>query len=223
MSKRIIIILLLPIIGFSQTKTMHLVKYENNINPIFSKVLKHLSISLDKISLIDSLQYQTILKIDLSDRKSELNGISNEISIGNHLNAFRNYGLVGGLVSSSLSTSKLYSFKNTIGSVLLTKVQFDSLYRFSEKIMSLLDEKDEKIKFDMTYYFNVDKIEMTLEVLKKKNSDNENVGSKQTYYVIDRNIFLRIDDAIFGFNDSDFKNFYNNTLSYINSMWDNNK
>ena len=144
MRNLLILLFCCPLFGYTQTMSIHLVKYEGNINPIFSKTLKRINISFDKNSFIDSSSFELVCKIDISDRKSELSGVQNDINLGGGISSIRNRGIVGGILSSSLGSSKQYSFRNTMGFALLNKSQFDSLYLFSQKVMKILDLKDTK-------------------------------------------------------------------------------
>ena len=123
--------LFLSLVGFNQIVSTHLLKYENSINPLFSKKSKQISITFDENNIIDSAFKFYVFKIDISDRKAELNGISNDINIGAAVSGIQNYGIIGGLISTGLSSSKQFTIRNTNGFVVFDKNKFDSLFKSS--------------------------------------------------------------------------------------------
>ena len=116
--KKVIILLIFILkfnFSFSQIETTHLIKYEKIINPLFSKKLNQILVNFDKVNQIDSPNNSfNYLKIDISERKSELNGVVNDFSLGSAISSFNNYGLVGGLLASSFNTSSDYRIKENI-------------------------------------------------------------------------------------------------------------
>lgn len=217
-----ITILLLPLLTYSQTKSVHLVKYEDNINPIFSKVSKKINISLDKLSVIDSPQSIILLKIDINDRKSELVGSGNNFGIGGGYASMNNDGILVNALASSLSSSKQYSFRNTIGSKILNRKQFDTLFNYCDKIIELMKESKESAVFDINYFFNLENLEINLESNRKISVESDANLNRRDKVIIERNVYLKIDDSIFGFKEDDFKTLYNNVLINIKNNWDNN-
>jgi hypothetical protein len=211
--KYIFFYILLSNSAFSQIMSEHIYKYENSINPIFSKVSKQILITFDKNSLIDTnSKFIYILKIDISDRKSELTGISNGTNF-NSLSGFGSYGVMGGVLASGFSSQKQFSFKNTNGFVLFNKLSFDSLNGYSKKIIEIIDSKKGPQNYNSSYYFKVDKLELSLEIEQK---DFININD----YVITKNILMKIDESVFIFTDEEFKKLYKETLSNIKGMWD---
>jgi hypothetical protein len=209
--------------SFAQIQSLHLLKYENSLNPIFSKKSKQIVISFDKNSLIDTpTKYYCSFKIDISDRKAELTGATNDISIGGAMTAMNNYGVLGGLLASGLSSSKSYSFRNTNGYVVLDRPKFDSLLKYAKSIVEIMDSKKGVQNYGQTYYFKVDKLELSLEVLKSTslNADSEG-GSNVSTYSVDKSIFLKIDESVFVFTDKEFKSLLNDSLLSVEYLWNN--
>ena len=94
--KYIFLYILLSNSAFSQIMSEHIYKYENSINPIFSNTSKQILITFDKNSLIDATkEFNYLFKIDISDRKTELSGIT----------ATSGFGVLGGILSSGFSSS----------------------------------------------------------------------------------------------------------------------
>ena len=212
-AKCIFFLLILASSAFSQIMSEHIYKYENSINPIFSKVSKQILVTFDKNSLIDTnSKFVYILKIDISDRKSELTGISNGSNF-NSISGFGSYGVMGGVLASGFSSQKQFSFKNTNGFILFNKLSFDSLNAYSKKIIEIIDSKKGPQNYNSSYYFKVDKLELSLEI-EQKNFTNVND------YVITKNILMKIDESVFIFTDEEFKNLYKETFSNIKGMWD---
>lgn len=212
-AKCIFFLLIFASSAFSQIMSEHIYKYENSINPIFSKVSKQILVTFDKNSLIDTnSKFVYILKIDISDRKSELTGISNGSNF-NSISGFGSYGVMGGVLASGFSSQKQFSFKNTNGFILFNKLSFDSLNAYSKKIIEIIDSKKGPQNYNSSYYFKVDKLELSLEI-EQKNFTNVND------YVITKNILMKIDESVFIFTDEEFKKLYKETFSNIKGMWD---
>jgi hypothetical protein len=212
-AKCIFFLLILTNSAFSQIMSEHIYKYENSINPIFSKVSKQILVTFDKNSLIDTnSKFVYILKIDISDRKSELTGISNGSNF-NSLSGFGSYGVMGGVLASGFSSQKQFSFKNTNGFILFNKLSFDSLHAYTKKIIEIIDSKKGPQNYNSSYYFKVDKLELSLEI-EQKNFTNVND------YIITKNILMKIDESVFIFTDEEFKKLYKETFSNIKGMWD---
>ncbi len=220
----LLFLLLFPsLIGLGQIQSLHLMNYENSINPIFSKKSKQISITFDKNSLIENPdKYNCIFKIDISDRKTELSGVANDFNIGGTVSAINNYGIIGGLLSSSLSTSKLYSYRNTNGYVLFDRQKFDSLIKFSKIIINVMDSKKGIQNYAQSYYFKIDNLELTLEI-PKTNSENviTDVNSNVTNITISKSIVLKIDESVFILTGEEFKTLHNNFLLDVEGLWNN--
>lgn len=200
--KYVFCLLIITNSAFSQIMSEHIYKYENSINPIFSNTSKQILITFDKNSLIDaSNEFNYLFKIDISDRKSELSGIS----------ATSGFGVLGGILASGFSSSRQISFKNTNGYVLLNKNSFDSLIKYSNKIIEIMKAKSVPQNFNSSYFFKVDKLEMSLEIEQTK-TDIE--------YLITKNVYLKIDDSVFVLTDEEFKKLYKETFINIKGMWD---
>ncbi len=217
----IIFLMLISSSSFSQIMSTHLLSYSNSINPIFSKKSKSINLSFDKIKLLDTVSEEKyILKIDISDRKSELSGISNDFNLAGGVAALNNYGLLGGALALGLNSSKQFSIKNTNGSVALNHSKFDSLFKFSNRIVKLIDSGLSLDPISITYYFKVDNIEMSLEVDQTISSSQKmDVNGNRIVAISDKKVFLKIDESIFIMSDSEFKKFTNETLVSINEIW----
>ena len=145
----LVIITLLNTVANAQIMSLHMLKYEKSINPLFSKKSKSILVTFDKNSLIDSPQvYNYLFKVDISDRKSELIGVANDFNISGAVTAINRYGVLGGVLASSFNTSKQFSYKNTNGYVILDRPSFDSLINFSEKLINIIDNFKLPINFN---------------------------------------------------------------------------
>lgn len=211
------------IFGYSQIQSLHLMNYENSINPIFSKKSKQISISFDKNSLIEQPEkYYCVFKIDISDRKAELTGVANDFNVGVAVTAINNYGVLGGLLSSGLSSSKMYSFRNTNGVVLFDKLKFDSLLKFSKLIIDIMNSKKEIQNFGKSFYFKIDNLEITLQIPKTRREDMiTTVDSKIISFTVTKTIYLKIDESIFILTGDEFSTLYNNFLLDVEGLWNN--
>lgn len=207
---------------FGQTKSVHLVKYEDNINPIFSKVSKRINISLDKLSYIDSIKSIVLLKIDINDRKSELISSVSGIGVGGGYASFNGDGLLVNALASSLSSSKQFSFKNTVGSKILNRKQFDTLFNYFETIIKLMKDSKESEVYDISYYFNIENLEINLETNRKIIIESDANLNRNNKVLVERNIYLKIDESIFGFKEDEFRKLYENVFINIKNNWDNN-
>jgi hypothetical protein len=219
----IFILMLISTSSFSQIMSTHLLSYSKSINPIFSKKSKQISISFDKNSLIEQPEkYSCVFKIDISDRKSELTGVANDFNIGGAVSAINNYGLIGGLLSSGLSSSKMYAFRNTNGYVLFDRLKFDSLIKFSKMIVNVMSAKKGIQNYSQSFYFKVDNLEMTLEIPK---TINENIitdeSTNVSTIVVDKTIFLKIDESVFILTGDEFLSLFNNFLLDVEGFWNN--
>lgn len=210
-------------LSYSQFETTHLLKYEKTINPLFSKKLNQIIVNFEKSNLIDSPQNSfKYIKIDISDRKSELNGVVNDFNLGGAVTAVNNYGIIGGLLASSFSSSKYYSFKNTNGFIVLNKIQFDTLLKYSAKISQIIKSlKSTNLNNEKTYYFQLDKILLTLEVGLNKDNYTNSFGSAVENITQKFNIIFKIDESVFVFTDNEFDEFLLNSLIPIASIWGN--
>ncbi len=219
--KFIFFLMLISTTSFSQIMSTHLLSYSNSINPIFSKKSKSINLSFDKIKLLDTVSEEKyILKIDISDRKSELSGISNDFNLAGGVAALNNYGLLGGALALGLNSSKQFSIKNTNGSVALNHSKFDSLFKFSYRIVKLIDSGLSLDPISITYYFKVDNIEMSLEVDQTISSSQKmDVNGNRILAISDKKVFLKIDESIFIMLVLKFKMFTNETLVSINELW----
>jgi hypothetical protein len=183
--------------------------------------MNQIVVNFDKINQIDSPNNSfNYLKVDISERKSELNGVVNDFSLGGAISSFNNYGLVGGLLASSFNTSKVYSYKNTNGFVIFNKIKFDTLLNICGKISQINKSiKDKTLNNEKSYFFQVDKINITLEItLVKTNYTNE---SRISEFEQSRNVIFKIDDSVFIFTDSEFEEFLLESLLPVGSIWDN--
>jgi hypothetical protein len=178
-------------------------------------------LSFDKIKLLDTVSEEKyILKIDISDRKSELSGISNDFNLAGGLSALNNYGLLGGALALGLNSSKQFSIKNTNGAVALNRTKFDSLFKFSNRIVKLIDSGLSLDPISITYYFKVDNIEMSLEVDQTISSSQKmDVNGNRFVAISDKKVFLKIDESVFIMSDSEFMKFAKETLVSINELW----
>lgn len=203
----------------AQVLSLHLVKYEKSINPAFSNEMKKISITFDKNTLIDSPQvFNLLFKIDISDRKSEFSGVSNEKNITGAVSAIARYGVLGGVLASGFSSSKQYSIRNTNGYVILDKPGFDSLIKYSKKIFEIIEELKPLQQFSKTYFFKIDKLELSLEIEKRLETSTYTYG-QATAGDIDKTIFLKIDESIFILTIDDFKSIYNEALLTTLALW----
>lgn len=209
--------------SFSQIETTHLLKYEKTINPLFSKKLNQIVVSFEKSNLIDSPQNSfKYLKVDISDRKSELNGVVNDFNLGGAVSAVNNYGIIGGLLASSFSSSKYYSFRNTNGFIVLNKKQFDTLLNYCGKISQLIKLiKNSNLNNEKTYYFQIDKIILTLEVILNRDNYTNSMGNAMENVSQKFNIIFKIDESVFVFTDNEFDDFLLTSLIPISSIWGN--
>ena len=224
--KKILIIFILGLasnLTYSQIETTHLLKYEKTINPLFSKKLNQIVVSFEKSNLIDSPQNSfKYLKVDISDRKSELNGVVNDFNLGGAVSAVNNYGVIGGLLASSFSSSKYYSFRNTNGFIVLNKIQFDTLLKYSGKISQLVKSiKNSNLNNEKTYFFQIDKIILTLEVNLNKDYSVNSTGNTIENFTQKFSILFKIDESVFVFTDNEFEEFLLNSMLPIASIWGN--
>lgn len=200
---------------YSQIEVTHLIKFEKTINPIFSKKLNQIIINFERSNVIDSphksLKY---LKIEISDRKSELNGSVNDFNLGGTIASINNYGIVGGLLSSSFSNSKYFSYRNTNGSVVLNKKQFDTLFNYLVKINQIINNlRNINLNNEKTYLFQVDKINLNLEIKSLRPGELMETNN------IDNKIIFKIDESIFIFTESEFDELLKNTFQFISNSW----
>ena len=205
---------------FSQIMSLHLLKYEKSINPLFSKKSKTILVTFDKNSLIDSPQvYNYLFKVDITDRKSELTGVANDFNISGAVTAINRYGILGGVLASSFNTSKQFSYRNTNGYVILDRQSFDSLINFSEKLIDIIDNFKLPINFNKSYFYKVDKLELSLEIQQNIETYTNTTGQSSSYK-LDKTFFLKIDESIYAFSVEEFKEFYNSSLLVTQSLWD---
>jgi hypothetical protein len=208
-----------PLFVKSQTKSIHLVKYEATINPIFSKVSKKINFFLGKVSIIDSPKSVIFLKIDISDRKSELVGSGGSVGLGGGMFGNGYSGIAGGLLGSSFSSSKQFLYRNTTGTIILNKIQFDTLFSYFTKVNELIRSQSDEPKFyDISYNFGIENLEINLELAKKNYSENAySNGAYNTY--IDKQVYLKIDESIFGFKEDEFVKLFNEVITKIKTNW----
>ncbi len=221
----ILLVFSFPLLAQSQTKSAHLVRYEASINPIFSKVLKKINFSLDKVSLIDSTKSIIFLKIDIADRKSELVGSAGSVGLSGNMFGSGGAGIIGGLIGSSFNSSKQYLYRNTTGSIIINKPQFDTLFAYFSKISELIKSNSDEPKFyDISYNFAVDKLEINLEFTKKKYTENDSFSENRTNNTyIEKYVYFKIDDSIFGFKEDEFIKIFNEEIAKIKLTWESNK
>jgi len=202
------------IIGYNQILSTHLLKYENSINPLFSKKSKQISITFDENNIVDSAFKFYVLKIDISDRKAELNGVSNDFNIGGAISGIQNYGIIGGLISTGLSSSKQFTIRNTNGFVVFDKPKFDSLYKISNKLIEIMKSTKGLQNYAKTYYYQVDKLQISLEV---DLADIEyNTEIRGNTYSVNKTVLFKIDESIFLFTEDEFKKLYSDVFINVN-------
>ena len=220
----LIFFLWFPILVHSQTKSAHLVRYEASINPIFSKVFKKINFSLDKVSLIDSPTSIIFLKIDISDRKSELVGSAGSVGLGGNMFGYGNAGIIGGLIGSSFNSSKQYLYRNTTGTIILNKLQFDTLFNYFSKMSELIkSNSDEPKLYDISYNFAIENFEINLEFTKKNYTENDSFSDNRTNNTyIEKYVYFKIDDSIFGFKEDEFLKLFNEVVINIKGNWEKN-
>ena len=206
--------LFLSIVGFNQIMSTHLLKYENSINPLFSKKSKQISITFDENNIIDSTFKFYVFKIDISDRKAELNGISNDINIGAALSGIQNYGIIGGLISTGLSSSKQFTIRNTNGFVVFDKNKFDSLFKVSKKLIEIMKSTKGLQNYAKTYFYEIDKLQISLQV---DLADIEyNTEIRGNTYSVKKTVLFKIDESIFLFTEEEFIKLYSDVLVNVN-------
>ena len=216
----LVIITFFNTIANAQIMSLHLLKYEKSMNPLFSKKSKSILVTFDKNSLIDSPQvYNYLFKVDITDRKSELTGVANDFNISGAVTAINRYGILGGVLASSFNTSKQFSYKNTNGYVILDRQSFDSLINFSEKLIDIIDNFKLPINFNKSYFYKVDKLELSLEIQQNIETYTNTTGQSSSYK-LDKTFFLKIDESIYAFSVEEFKEFYNSSLLVTQSLWD---
>jgi hypothetical protein len=202
------------IIGYNQILSTHLLKYENSINPLFSKKSKQISITFDENNIVDSAFKFYVLKIDISDRKAELNGVFNDFNIGGAISGIQNYGIIGGLISTGLSSSKQFTIRNTNGFVVFDKPKFDSLYKISNKLIEIMKSTKGLQNFAKTYYYQVDKLQISLEV---DLADIEyNTETRGNTYSVKKTILFKIDESIFLFTEEEFRKLFSEVFVNVN-------
>jgi hypothetical protein len=212
---------LFPLFVKSQTKSIHLVKYEATINPIFSKVSKKINFFLGKVSIIDSPKSVIFLKIDISDRKSELVGSGGSVGLGGGMFGNGYSGIAGGLLGSSFSSSKQFLYRNTTGTIILNKIQFDTLFSYFTKVNELIrSESDEPKFYDISYNFSIENLELNLEFTKKFYSENADTnGDRANNTYIDKQVYFKIDESIFGFKEDEFVKLFKEVITKIKTNW----
>ena len=216
----LVIITFFNTIANAQIMSLHLLKYEKSMNPLFSKKSKSILVTFDKNSLIDSPQiFNYLFKVDISDRKSELTGVANDFNISGAVTAINRYGILGGVLASSFNTSKQFSYRNTNGYVILDRPSFDSLINFSEKLIDIIDNFKLPINFNKSYFYKVDKLELSLEIEQSIETYNNSNG-ESLRFKLDKTIFLKIDESVYVFSEEEFKELYNVTLLSTQSLWD---
>ncbi len=205
----------------SQIMSLHLLKYEKSMNPLFSKKSKSILVTFDKNSLIDSPQvYNYLFKVDISDRKSELTGVVNDLNISGAVTAINRYGVLGGVLASSFNTAKQFSYRNTNGYVILDRPSFDSLITFSEKLINIINVIKPPQNFSKSYFYKVDKLELSLEI--EQSIETVTYANGETSkYKIDKTIFLKIDESIYVFSEDEFKELYDTTFLPTQALWNN--
>ncbi len=220
----ILFLISFPGLAKSQTKSAHLVRHEVTINPIFSKVLKKINFSLDKVSIIDSPKSIIFLKIDIADRKSELVGSAGSVGMSGNMFGSGNAGIVGGLIGSSFNSSKQYLYRNTTGTIILNKKQFDTLFTYFSKISELIKSNSDEPKFyDISYYFAIENFEINLEFAKKYYTENDTFSDNRTNNTyIEKYVYFKIDDSIFGFKEDEFLKLFKEVIAKIKVNWENN-
>jgi hypothetical protein len=201
-------------VGFNQIMSTHLLKYENSINPLFSKKSKQISITFDENNIIDSAFKFYVFKIDISDRKAELNGISNDINIGAALSGIQNYGIIGGLISTGLSSSKQFTIRNTNGFVVFDKNKFDSLYKVSKKLIEIMKLTKGLQNYAKTYFYQIDKLQISLEV--DLADIDYNTEIRGNTYSVKKTVLFKIDESIFLFTEEEFIKLYSDVLVNVN-------
>ena len=221
MKKVIIIVFLISFkfTSYSQIMSLHLLRYEKSINPLFSKKSKTILITFDKNSLIDSPKiFNYLFRVDISDRKSELTGVANDINISGAVNAINRYGVLGGVLASSFNTSKQFSYRNTNGYVILDRFSFDSLVSFSEKLINISNITKPPQNFSKSYFFKVDKLEISLEI--EQTFEAVPIGNDEaSRYKLNKTIYLKIDESVYVFSEEEFKELYSATLLPIKGLW----
>jgi len=223
MKKIIILLTIISInsIAYSQIMSLHLLKYEKSMNPLFSKKSKSILVTFDKNSLIDSPQiYNYLFKVDISDRKSELTGVVNDLNVSGAVTAINRYGVLGGVLASSFNSSKQFSYRNTNGYAILDRLSFDSLISFSEKLINIINVIKPPQNFSKSYFYKVDKLELSLEI--EQSVETVTYANGETSkYKIGKTIFLKIDESIYVFSEEEFKELYDTTFLPTQSLWNN--
>jgi hypothetical protein len=189
------------------------------MNPLFSKKSKTILVTFDKNSLIDSPQiFNYFFKVDISDRKSELTGVTNDFNISGAVTAINRYGILGGVLASSFNTSKQFSYRNTNGFVILNRQSFDSLINISEKLLNVIANFKLPLDFSKSYFYKVDKLELSLEIQQSVETYNNSNGNSSSYK-IEKTFFLKIDESVYAFSVEEFKELYNISLLTTQTLW----
>jgi hypothetical protein len=133
-------------------------------------------------------------------------------------------GIIGGLIGSSFNSSKQYLYRNTTGSIIINKPQFDTLFAYFSKISELIKSNSDEPKFyDISYNFAVDKLEINLEFTKKNYTENDSFSENRTNNTyIEKYVYFKIDDSIFGFKEDEFIKIFNEEIAKIKLTWESN-
>ena len=148
--------------------------------------------------------------IDVSERKSKLEGIVNSSNISGAIAGLNNYGVLGGIAQLGFGKNKSYSITNTQGIAIFDHLSLDSLV---SNIFILKNYSKLEKGFPRDILIKVGKVFIGLE-LKSVFIDTD-IGS-----ILEKSYYLKIDDSTFKLTIAEFDDLSDILINSIKFTWD---
>jgi hypothetical protein len=188
--KQLILILLLPVFGSSQTISQHLMEYNNSYSPLFGKDRANLKVTFEMIH-VDFKDTTFYVFVDIGQSKMKVEGVLFNGSIENALGLYSNISM---------------SLKNSEGYCLLDRNSLDSIITSFDNFLKI--SKGPK-GFNQTVYSKINKIVLSLELFAER---TEPSWTK-------KNFFILIDESSFKLSENEFEQLADN-FKAIRTSWD---
>lgn len=200
----------MPIFGSAQFITEHLLDDTKTYSPLFGKDKGTLRVRLDMAYTHPNKDTIFACVIDVSERKSKLEGIVNSSNISGAITGLNNYGLLGGIAALGFGKNKSYSITNTQGIAILDHLSLDSLVSNINTLKSY--SKLEK-GIPRIILIKVGKVFIGLE-LKSVFIDTD-IGT-----ILEKSYYLQIDDSTFKLTVAEFNDLSDILINSIKYTWD---
>lgn len=202
------LLLLIPIVSFSQTITDHNLEWTLNNNPFYAKTTYELKVRFDYV--MDKKKMDTVTKLifDIKEVNATVESKVNTESLNGSGLLSQNFNLIGGLLGGSVSNTEVVKFNSKSGQFVLLNEEIDSLSKYIIEIDSFSYYSD---YFNRSMVYNVGDLLFGVMVTKDYGGKTKKIQNLN----VAKNFFIKIGETNFIFKEIDFIEFKKNILPLV--------